>query len=187
MKVTRLAVPEVMLVEPTAHRDPRGFFLEAYHAERYRRAGIDVTFVQDNHSRSTRGTLRGLHWQTDPHPQAKLVRALSGEIFDVAVDVRPDSPTFGRWVGTTLSGENFKQLYVPIGFAHGFCVLSDVAEVEYKCSDVYDPASERGLCWNDPAIGIDWPINDPILSPRDSQHPTLASLLAPGETNGRHV
>jgi dTDP-4-dehydrorhamnose 3,5-epimerase len=178
MKVTRLALPEVLLIEPKAHRDPRGFFLEVYRADRYREAGIEVTFVQDNHSRSARGTLRGLHWQTSPRPQAKLVRAIAGEIFDVAVDIRPGSPTFGKWVGVTLSSDDFRQLYVPIGFAHGFCVLSETADVEYKCSDIYDPQSERGLLWNDPAIGIDWPLVDPILSDRDTKHPNLASLRA---------
>jgi dTDP-4-dehydrorhamnose 3,5-epimerase len=171
-------LPDVLVVEPTVHRDARGFFLETYHEPRYRDAGIDVTFVQDNHSRSTRGTLRGLHWQVAPHPQAKLIRVLAGEILDVAVDIRPSSPTFGRWTAVTLSAENFRQLYLPVGFAHGFLVLSDVAEVEYKCSDVYDQAAERGLMWNDPAIGIDWPVADPILSTRDRTHPPLAALRA---------
>jgi dTDP-4-dehydrorhamnose 3,5-epimerase len=176
MKVTPLAIPDVLLIEPTAHRDGRGYFLESYHEPRYRAAGIDVAFVQDNQSRSARGTLRGLHWQTAPHPQAKLVRVLSGEIFDVAVDVRPGSPTFGRWVGATLSGDNFLQMYVPVGFAHGFCVTSEAADVAYKCSDIYDPEAERGLAWNDPAVAIDWPIADPVLSRRDQGHPTLAEL-----------
>lgn len=176
MRVTPTALPGVVIIEPVVHRDARGFFFESYHAPRYREAGIDVTFVQDNHSRSTRGTLRGLHWQAGEHPQAKLVRVLNGEIFDVAVDIRPDSPTFGRWVGVHLSSDNFRQLFVPIGFAHGFCVLSETADVEYKVSDIYHPPSERGVMWNDPAIGIDWPIRDPILSPRDRQHPPLAAL-----------
>jgi dTDP-4-dehydrorhamnose 3,5-epimerase len=173
MTVTPLAIPEVLLIAPVAHRDGRGFFLESYHEGRYRAAGIDAPFVQDNQSRSTRGTLRGLHWQIAPRPQAKLVRVLWGEIFDVAVDIRPGSPTFGRWVGATLSGENFLQMYVPVGFAHGFCVVSDIADVAYKCSDLYDPSCERGLAWNDPTVAIDWPIVDPILSPRDQRHPTL--------------
>lgn len=176
MRVTPTALPGVVIIEPVVHRDARGFFFESYHAPRYREAGIDVTFVQDNHSRSTRGTLRGLHWQAGEHPQAKLVRVLNGEIFDVAVDIRPDSPTFGRWVGVHLSSDNFRQLFVPIGFAHGFCVLSETADVEYKVSDIYHPPSERGVMWNDPAIGIDWPIRDPILSPRDREHPPLAAL-----------
>jgi dTDP-4-dehydrorhamnose 3,5-epimerase len=176
MKVLPTALAGVVIVEPVVHRDARGFFMESYHAERYRAAGIDVEFVQDNHSRSGRGTLRGLHWQVAPRPQAKLVRVLAGEIFDVAVDIRPDSPTFGQWVGTRLDAERFRQLFVPVGFAHGFCVLSEIAEVEYKCSAVYDPAAERGLMWNDPAIGIAWPIEHPILSSRDQRHPSFATL-----------
>lgn len=179
MKVTALAIPDVLLIEPAAHLDPRGFFLETYRTDRYAQAGIDVVFVQDNQSRSSRGTLRGLHWQTDPHPQAKLVRVLAGEVFDVAVDIRPGSPTFGRWVAATLSGENFLQMFIPVGFAHGFCVLSDTADVAYKCSDIYDPASERGLVWNDPTVGIDWPIERPTLSERDIKHPALAQLSSP--------
>ena len=176
MRVTPTAtLPDVLIVDPAVHVDDRGFFLESYHEPRYRGAGIAATFVQDNHSRSVRGTLRGLHWQTAPRPQAKLIRVLAGEILDVAVDIRESSPTFGRWAAVTLSAENFRQLFVPTGFAHGFLVLSDVADVEYKCSDVYDPAAERGLMWNDPAIGIAWPIADPILSPRDRAHPPLAT------------
>jgi dTDP-4-dehydrorhamnose 3,5-epimerase len=179
MKVTPTdTLPEVLVVDPAVHHDPRGFFVETYHYPRYRAAGIDVTFVQDNHSRSARGTLRGLHWQVAPHPQAKLIRVLQGEILDVAVDVREASPTFGRWAAVTLSAANFRQLYLPVGFAHGFLVLSDVADVEYKCSDVYDKAAERGLMWNDPDLGIDWPVADPILSPRDRTHPPLAALRA---------
>jgi dTDP-4-dehydrorhamnose 3,5-epimerase len=174
------ALPEVLVIEPTVHRDGRGFFVETYRADRYREAGIDVRFVQDNHSRSVRHTLRGLHWQIAPHPQAKLVRVLAGEILDVAVDIREGSPTFGRWAAETLSAENFRQLFVPVGFAHGFLVLSERADIEYKCSDIYDPASERGLMWNDPALGITWPVTDPILSPRDRAHPALAALHARG-------
>ena len=170
------ALPDVLVVEPTVYRDPRGFFVESYHGPRYRQAGIDVTFVQDNQSRSVKGTLRGLHWQVAPRPQAKLVRVVDGEILDVAVDVREGSPTFGRWAAVTLSSENFRQLFVPVGFAHGFLVLSEQADIEYKCSDIYDPAAERGLMWNDPAIGIDWPITDPILSERDQGHPPFSAL-----------
>jgi dTDP-4-dehydrorhamnose 3,5-epimerase len=170
------ALPEVLVIEPRVLRDERGFFVETYHAPRYRAAGIDVDFVQDNHSRSVRGTLRGLHWQGEPHPQAKLIRVLDGEILDVAVDVREGSPTFGRWVAVPLAADTFRQLFVPIGFAHGFLVTSAYAEVEYKCSDVYDPAAERGLMWNDPDIGIVWPVTDPILSARDRAHPPLAAL-----------
>ncbi len=175
MNVKQTALPGVLVIEPRVHHDGRGFFLETYHAGRYRDAGLAATFVQDNHSRSVRGTLRGLHWQEE-HPQGKLVRVLAGEIFDVAVDIRSDSPTFGRWVGVELSAENFRQIYVPPGFAHGFCVTSDIAEVEYKCTDFYDPPSERGLIWNDRDVGIAWPVADPILSARDRVHPTLAEL-----------
>jgi dTDP-4-dehydrorhamnose 3,5-epimerase len=175
MNVIPTRLPEVLIVEPTIHRDPRGFFAETYHARRYAEAGIAATFVQDNHSRSARGTLRGLHWQLDV-PQGKLVRVLAGEIFDVAVDIRPESPTFAQWVGVTLSAENFRQVYVPPGFAHGFCVTSESAEVEYKCTDFYTPEAERGLIWNDPEVGIAWPMTDPILSEKDRRNPTLAAL-----------
>lgn len=175
MRFTPLALPEVVLVEPDVHRDARGFFLETYHLEKYREGGILGPFVQDNHSRSVRGTLRGLHAQRR-RPQGKLVRAVEGEMFDVAVDIRRGSPTFGRWVGVRLSGENFRQLYVPPGFAHGFCVLSDVVNVEYKCTDFYDPADEIGLAWNDPDVGIEWPIADPIVSDKDRRLPPLKSL-----------
>jgi dTDP-4-dehydrorhamnose 3,5-epimerase len=175
MNLIPTSLPGVLIIEPRVFRDERGFFLETYHAQRYREAGLDATFVQDNHSRSTRGTLRGLHWQAE-RPQGKLVRVLLGEIYDVAVDIRPDSPTFGKWVGFTLSADNFRQAWIPPGYAHGFCVTSEVAEVEYKCTDFYDPPSERGLIWNDPEVGIAWPIQDPILSPRDRQHPRLSAL-----------
>jgi dTDP-4-dehydrorhamnose 3,5-epimerase len=175
MNVIATSLPGVLIIEPRVFRDERGFFFETYHAERYRDAGLDVTFVQDNHSRSVRGTLRGLHWQVE-RPQGKLVRVLFGEIFDVAVDIRVDSPTFGDWVGVSLSADNFRQAWIPPGFAHGFCVMSEVAEVEYKCTDFYDPPSERGLIWNDPEVSIDWPITDPILSARDQRHPGLSAL-----------
>jgi dTDP-4-dehydrorhamnose 3,5-epimerase len=169
-------LPEVVVIEPTVHRDARGFFVETYHAQKYRSGGIDATFVQDNHSRSTEGTLRGLHLQLR-RPQGKLVRVIAGEIFDVAVDVRRGSPTFGRWVGVTLSAENFRQCYIPPGFAHGFCVLTQAAEVEYKCTEPYDPADERGVVWNDPDVAIKWPVEHPLLSPRDARLPRLAELL----------
>ena len=171
-------LPDVLIVEPRVFRDERGFFAETYHAPRYRQAGIDVAFVQDNHSRSVQGTLRGLHWQVAPRAQAKLIRVLAGEILDVAVDIRAGSPTFGRWVAVPLSAENFRQLYIPVGFAHGFLVTSASADIEYKCSDLYEPAAERGLMWNDPEIGITWPVADPILSARDRAHPPLAGLRA---------
>ena len=176
MRVVPTDLPGVVVIEPDVHADGRGFFLETYHAERYREHGIDGPFVQDNHSRSIAGTLRGLHLQLR-RPQGKLIRVIEGEIFDVAVDVRRGSPAFGRWVGVTLSAENFKQCYVPPGFAHGFCVLSPIAQVEYKCTDLYDPPSEIGIAWNDPALGIAWPVERPILSARDRRHPRLAEQL----------
>ena len=175
MRFTPLALPEVILVEPDVHRDARGFFVETYQLEKYRAGGIAGPFVQDNHSRSVQGTLRGLHAQRR-RPQGKLVRAVDGEMFDVAVDIRRGSPTFGRWVGVRLSGENFQQLYVPRGFAHGFCVLSEVVHVEYKCTDFYDAADEIGLAWNDPDVGIEWPIRDPIISDKDGRLPRLRDL-----------
>jgi dTDP-4-dehydrorhamnose 3,5-epimerase len=176
VRVVPTSIPEVLIVEPAVHIDSRGFFLETYHADRYREHGIDGPFVQDNHSKSSGGTLRGLHLQLR-RPQGKLVRVIDGEIFDVGVDVRPGSPTFGRWVGATLSADNFKQLYVPPGFAHGFCVLSSTAEVEYKCTTVYDRSDEIGIAWNDPALAIKWPIDQPTLSVRDQQLPQLAHIL----------
>ena len=165
----------VILVEPDVHRDARGFFLETYHAAKYKAGGIDASFVQDNHSRSGKGTLRGLHAQWRK-PQGKLVRTLQGEIFDVAVDVRPGSPTYGRWFGARLTSDNHHQLWVPAGFIHGFCVLSETAEVEYKCTDLYDPGGELGVRWDDPAIGIDWPVRAPILSPKDAAAPLLSEV-----------
>ena len=176
MKFTPTILPEVILVEPDVHRDQRGFFLETYHAEKYRAGGVPGAFLQDNHSRSERGTLRGLHAQLR-RPQGKLVRAVEGEMLDVAVDIRKRSPTFGRWVAVRLSGENFHQLYVPPGFAHGFCVLSPVVHVEYKCTDFYDRADEIAVAWNDPDIGIEWPLADPTLSPKDQGAARLKDLL----------
>jgi dTDP-4-dehydrorhamnose 3,5-epimerase len=169
-------LPGVILIEPDVYRDGRGFFLETYHAEKYRRGGIPGPFVQDNHSYSVLGTLRGLHLQLG-RPQGKLIRAIEGAIFDVAVDVRVGSPTFGRWAGATISAQNFFQYYVPPGFAHGFCVVSPFAQVEYKCTDLYDPTSEIGLPWDDPTVGISWPTLDPILSERDRRHRPLRELL----------
>jgi dTDP-4-dehydrorhamnose 3,5-epimerase len=176
MKVLPTDVPGVVLVEPVVHRDTRGFFLETYNERRYREAGITATFVQDNHSRSARGTLRGLHFQVR-RMQGKLVRVVAGEMFDVAVDVRRGSPTFGRWVGARLSAENFRQIYIPPGFAHGFCVLSEVGEVEYKCTELYEAADELVIAWNDPQIGIDWPASEPLLSAKDQSAPRLAEVL----------
>jgi dTDP-4-dehydrorhamnose 3,5-epimerase len=176
MRLAPAEIPGVVIIEPDVYRDPRGFFLEAYHAEKYREAGIPGPFVQDNHSRSLKGTLRGLHLQIK-RPQGKLVRVIQGEIFDVAVDVRRGSPTFGKWTGVTLSAENFRQCYLPPGFAHGFVVISEVAEVEYKCTELYDPGSELGIAWNDPAIGIKWPVSDPLLSDRDTRHLPLSAVM----------
>jgi dTDP-4-dehydrorhamnose 3,5-epimerase len=175
MKVLPTELPGVVVIEPDVHRDGRGFFLETYHAQKYREAGISATFVQDNHSRSTRGTLRGLHAQRR-HPQGKLVRVIHGEVWDVAVDIRRGSPTFLRWVGIALSAENFRQCYVPPGFAHGFVVTSAAAEFEYKCTDLYDPADELRILWNDPAIGITWPIADPVLSEKDRTAEPITAL-----------
>jgi dTDP-4-dehydrorhamnose 3,5-epimerase len=170
------AIPGVVVVEPDLHRDGRGFFFETYHEDKYRAAGISGPFVQDNQSRSAKGTVRGLHLQLR-RPQAKLVRVIAGEVFDVAVDVRRGSPTFGRWVGVTLSSDNLLQCYLPPGFAHGFAVLSDVAEVEYKCTTVYNRESEVGIAWNDPALAVDWPVRAPILSERDASQPLLAEVM----------
>jgi dTDP-4-dehydrorhamnose 3,5-epimerase len=172
MRVVETALPGVRILEPDVHLDERGFFLESFRADWLRANGIADTFVQDNHSRSVRGTLRGLHWQWR-RPQAKLIRVVAGAIFDVVVDVRRESPSFGRWVGADLSAESFRQLFVPVGFAHGFCVLSDTADIEYKCSDYYDPTGEAGLRWDDPAVGVAWPVRTPILSKRDENHPPL--------------
>ena len=175
MRVVPTELPEVLLVEPDVFRDARGWFLETFHERKYRDAGIAYSFVQDNESRSTRGTLRGLHAQLR-RPQGKLVRAVSGEIFDVAVDIRLASPTFGRWASARLSSDDFRQMFIPPGFAHGFCVLSDSAEIAYKCTDFYDPKDEIGLRWNDPTVGIAWPITDPLLSPKDASLPTLSEI-----------
>jgi dTDP-4-dehydrorhamnose 3,5-epimerase len=176
MKVTPTRLPGVVIVEPEVHGDARGFFLETFHQRKYREAGIPESFVQDNHSHSTKHTLRGLHAQLS-HPQGKLVRAVKGEMFDVAVDIRVGSPSFGQWVGVALSGENFRQLYIPAGFAHGFCVTSDEVDVEYKCTDFYAPGDEISVAWNDRQIGIEWPVREPKLSDKDREAPPLAGLL----------
>ncbi len=175
MRVIETELPGVVVIEPEVHKDERGFFLETFHGERYRRHGLPEVFVQDNHSRSVRGTLRGLHAQLR-RPQGKLVRVVAGEVWDVAVDIRVGSPTFRKWVAVVLSAGNFRELYVPPGFAHGFCVLSEVAEVEYKCTDYYDPESELRLAWNDPELAIPWPVQDPILSAKDRAARTLQEL-----------
>lgn len=172
MKVTELGIPGVLRFEPKVHGDARGFFFESFHAGRYAEAGLTLPFVQDNLSRSGRGTLRGMHFQ-EPRAQGKLVQALSGAVYDVAVDVRKGSPTFGRWVGCELTEENRHQLWVPPGFAHGFCVLSETADFFYKCTDVYAPEHEGSVRWDDPDIGIRWPIEAPLLSAKDAQAPLL--------------
>ena len=168
MKVVDTGIADVKIIEPKVFGDDRGFFLETFQAERYAEmAGITLPFVQDNHSRSARGVLRGLHFQK-AKPQGKLVRAVTGSVFDVAVDIRPESPTFGRWEGVVLSEENKRQFWVPPGLAHGFVVLSDTADFEYKCTDYYDPSDEGSLRWDDPDIGVDWPIDSGIqLSEKD--------------------
>jgi len=176
VRVEQTSIPGVLIIEPDVHRDGRGYFVETYRADKYLQAGIADAFVQDNQSRSAGGILRGLHLQLK-QPQGKLIRVIEGEIYDIAVDVRRGSATFGQWVAVTLSGENFRQCYIPPGFAHGFYVVSAVADVEYKCTDVYDPTGELGIAWNDPALAIPWPNPAPILSARDQNHPTLAAVM----------
>ena len=175
MRVVDTPLPGVKIIEPTVHRDQRGFFLESYHRLRYAEAGINTEFVQDNYSHSGKGTVRGLHAQLRT-PQAKLMRVVAGAIFDVAVDIRVGSPTFGRWFGETLSSDNFKQLFIPEGFVHGFAVLSNFAEIEYKCSAFYDPADEIAVRWDDSTIGIEWPGRTPTRSARDAAASPLADL-----------
>jgi dTDP-4-dehydrorhamnose 3,5-epimerase len=174
MKVIEMQLPGVLLIEPNVFGDGRGFFMETFHAERYEQLGILGPFVQDNFSRSVRGTLRGLHFQ-EPRAQGKLVQVLGGEIYDIAVDVRRGSPTFARWVAVHLSASNRRQLWVPPGFAHGFCVLSESADCIYKCTDLYSPATEHVVAWNDPELAIPWPVEDPLLSEKDATAPTLSS------------
>lgn len=176
MRGVTTELPGVLVIEPVVHSDERGFFLESFHAQKHAALGIPGPFLQDNHSRSRFGTVRGLHLQVR-RPQGKLIRVVQGEIFDVAVDVRRGSPHFGKWIGMTLSADTFRQLYVPGGFAHGFSVLSDTAEVIYKCTEYYEPADELGIAWDDPALAIGWGVERPILSDRDRQHPPLAALI----------
>jgi len=177
VKVSPTKFDEVWLIEPTLYRDARGFFLETYQKDRYLRAGIPSTFVQDNVSESAHGALRGLHFQ-NPRAQGKLVYVLRGEVFDVAVDVRRGSPTFGKWYGTHLSAENHHQLWIPRGFAHGFCVTSEEAIFAYKCTDYYDAQAELVIRFDDPALGITWPVADPVLSPKDAAAPRLQDIDA---------
>jgi len=173
VKISETELPGVLLLEPKRFGDDRGFFMELFQEKRYAEAGIPGPFVQDNFSRSAKGILRGLHFQ-QPHAQGKLVQVFAGAVYDVAVDIRRGSPTFGRWVGMELSADNRRQLWVPAGFAHGFCVLSESADFHYKCTDFYSPTSEHCIAWNDPDLGIPWPVKSPLLSPKDSAAPRLA-------------
>lgn len=175
MNVIKTKIADLLIIEPKVFGDERGFFYETYQEARYKAAGITADFVQDNRSRSTQNVLRGLHFQKTK-PQGKLVTVTQGRVFDVAVDLRPDSPTFGQHESVLLTGENKVQFYIPPGFAHGFCVLSEMADFQYKCTDYYDPTDESGLLWNDPALGIAWPLTAPLLSPKDSVQPTLAQI-----------
>jgi dTDP-4-dehydrorhamnose 3,5-epimerase len=177
VRVTPIVIPGVLVIEPDVHRDPRGLFFETYHQRRYEEAGIPGLFVQDNYSWSVRGTLRGLHYQ-EPHAQGKLVMVVEGSVYDVVVDIRKGSPSFGRWYGAELSAENRRQLYIPAGCAHGFCVTSDHAAFLYKCTDFYSPKDERGILWNDPALGIAWPTTTPVLSAKDQAYRPLAQVDA---------
>ena len=170
-------IPDVIVIRPKVFGDARGFFMETYKRSEFAAAGIDAPLVQENHSRSGAGTLRGLHYQRAPKAQGKLVRVVSGEIYDVAVDIREKSPSFGKWIAVTLSADNRKAIYVPPGFAHGFCVTTSHAEVIYMTTDEYAPDLEHGIPWNDPALAIPWPIAEPTLSPRDRQWPPFGSLV----------
>ncbi|NCO60695.1 MAG: dTDP-4-dehydrorhamnose 3,5-epimerase [Deltaproteobacteria bacterium CG_4_8_14_3_um_filter_51_11] len=183
MKFIDAPLPGVVVIEPDVYRDGRGLFLETFHDGRYKDGGISRSFVQDNRSRSRRGVLRGLHYQLR-HPQAKLIYAVRGEIFDVVVDIRAGSATFGKSYSTVLAGDNFKQVFVPEGYAHGFCVISDEAEVIYKCTDFYTPGDEYGVQWCDPFLGIAWPVTNPILSEKDAKYPPLLDIPAELLPNG---
>lgn len=176
MNIIPTSFEGLMLIEPRCYHDERGFFLESYEQERYQAVGILDEFVQENHSRSSQNVLRGLHF-TQKKPQAQILTVMRGKIFDVVVDVRKDSPTFKKWFGTELSDEGVRQIYMAHGFAHGFCVLSEFADLHYKVSQRYDPGDDGGLLWNDPDIGIEWPISKPIISDRDQNHPTLRELF----------
>ncbi|CAG8864738.1 dTDP-4-dehydrorhamnose 3,5-epimerase [Pseudomonas fluorescens] len=176
MNVIQTQLPGVLIIEPKVFGDERGFFVECYQEPRYRDAGIELPFVQDNHSRSQYGVLRGLHFQRN-RPQGKLVRVTRGAVYDVAVDINPDSPTCGEFVGVELTADNHLQLWIPPGYAHGFCVLSDIADFQYKCTDLYYPEEEGGLIWNDPDVNIPWPVETPKLSEKDLRNPSLRTLL----------
>ena len=173
----RLEIPDVVMIEPQIFRDERGFFMETYKYSEFATFGIKENFIQDNHSKSCRGVLRGLHYQNPPRAQGKLVRTIAGEIFDVAVDIRRSSPTYGRWVGARISAEDMRMLFIPAGFAHGFLALSDAADVLYKTTDEYSPENEAGIIWSDPEIGIKWPTEMPQVSPRDANWPRLGEAV----------
>lgn len=175
MKRIETRIEGLVLLEPEVYGDDRGFLLESYQDKAWAEAGVDLDFVQENHSRSRGGTLRGIHFQISPG-QAKLVRCLRGKIWDVAVDLRKDSPTFTQWEGYELSDENHRQMLVPVGFGHGFCALSEIADVGYKLSSYYDPATEQSIAWDDPEVGIDWPVEEPLLSERDKVAPSLSEI-----------
>jgi len=175
MKFKPTTIKDVILIEPNVSGDNRGFFMETYQRNLFREHGIEAEFVQWNHSLSVKNTLRGLHYQVEK-PQGKLVRVIQGEVYDVAVDIRSGSPTFGKWIAEILSATNKKQLFVPVGFAHGFCVLSEMAEFIYACTDYYHPPGERGIIWNDPDLGIPWPVREPILSEKDKLYPCLKEI-----------
>jgi dTDP-4-dehydrorhamnose 3,5-epimerase len=177
MKVIETELPGVVIVEPRVFQDPRGFFMESWNQRRYADAGLPAEFVQDNLSYSARGVLRGLHFQ-NPRAQGKLVHVLQGEVFDVAVDIRRGSSTFGRWTGVTLSGGNKRQFYIPEGFAHGFCVTSETALFAYKCTDFYAPEDEGTILWNDPDVGIEWPVDEPLVSEKDARGSRLSDIPA---------
>jgi dTDP-4-dehydrorhamnose 3,5-epimerase len=176
MKVVQTALEDVLFIEPDVFGDERGYFVETFHRKRYKQEGVDTEFVQDNLSFSSKGIIRGLHYQF-PQAQAKLVQVIKGEVFDVTVDIRRGSPTFGKWISVAISDENKRQIYIPEGFAHGFCVLSDTAFLSYKCSDLYAPESEGGILWSDPDLGIDWPVKQPVLSEKDRQYLCLKDIL----------
>lgn len=175
MQIKETILPGVYIIEPKVFEDSRGFFLESYNKNKFTEVGINCDFVQDNHSKSVQGTLRGLHYQLK-YPQAKLCRVTQGKVFDVAVDIRSGSPNFGKWVSVVLSAGNKKQIFVPRGFAHGFLVLSDTAEFQYKCDEFYHPEDEQGLLWNDPSLNINWEVAEPVLSTKDQRFPTLAAI-----------
>lgn len=175
MNVTQTKIPDVLVIEPAVFKDERGLFMELFHASRYEEHGLAEPFVQDNYSISRQDTLRGLHYQLK-HPQGKLIQVIEGAVFDVAVDIRLGSPTYGQWVAEVLSDDNNKQLYVPPGFAHGFCVLSETARFIYKCTDVYTPNDEHGVLWSDQGLAIDWPVSAPVLSDKDRQFQVLANI-----------